>query len=301
MDQFKPNKYSNYYQHIIDSALAKQRSKKDGCYYERHHILPRSLGGNNSKTNLVYLTAREHFVVHLLLVRMVQDTDVYRMVNAVRRFTKKVSNSREYELLRTTISKYSKGHLNPAHGKIWIHNINTNDILYIQKEEFLTLDQTTFKKGLPYQRGGHRDTIWVNNSQEEAIIKKDDLLGYLNKGWVLGRLTPVSLEHMKQMAKQRHTAEKDQEHSQKLSGRIAIRHTESGKIKKIHPSQLSTYTSLGYTDKVEVTTSISRPVLILGKKYVSVASAAKELNIVVQTLAYRLVSNSDKWKEWQYL
>jgi hypothetical protein len=36
---------------------------------ERHHIVPRCLGGSNRKDNLVYLTAREHFLAHKLLVR----------------------------------------------------------------------------------------------------------------------------------------------------------------------------------------------------------------------------------------
>jgi hypothetical protein len=39
-------------------------------YGEKHHIVPRSLGGNNSKENLVRLTAREHFICHALLAEM---------------------------------------------------------------------------------------------------------------------------------------------------------------------------------------------------------------------------------------
>lgn len=34
---------------------------------ERHHILPKCLGGIDSKDNLIYLTPREHFVAHKLL------------------------------------------------------------------------------------------------------------------------------------------------------------------------------------------------------------------------------------------
>ena len=36
-------------------------------YTERHHIIPRCLGGTNDKENIVKLTAREHFIVHKLL------------------------------------------------------------------------------------------------------------------------------------------------------------------------------------------------------------------------------------------
>ena len=48
------------------SARSEQKKQKIG-YYERHHILPKCLGGNNNKQNLVYLTAREHFIAHWLL------------------------------------------------------------------------------------------------------------------------------------------------------------------------------------------------------------------------------------------
>ena len=39
-------------------------------YTENHHIIPVCLGGNNSKENLVPLTAKEHFIVHKLLVEI---------------------------------------------------------------------------------------------------------------------------------------------------------------------------------------------------------------------------------------
>ena len=35
--------------------------------YERHHILPRSMGGSNDSSNIVTLTLREHFIAHWLL------------------------------------------------------------------------------------------------------------------------------------------------------------------------------------------------------------------------------------------
>lgn len=38
--------------------------------FEKHHIVPRSLGGDNTKNNIVRLTVREHFIAHLLLRRM---------------------------------------------------------------------------------------------------------------------------------------------------------------------------------------------------------------------------------------
>jgi hypothetical protein len=48
----------------------KKRHLQEGVIYERHHILPKSLGGKNSSDNIAILTLREHFIAHLLLVEI---------------------------------------------------------------------------------------------------------------------------------------------------------------------------------------------------------------------------------------
>lgn len=45
-----------------------RRSKPFG--WESHHIVPRCLGGSNARTNLAWLTPREHFLAHWLLCRL---------------------------------------------------------------------------------------------------------------------------------------------------------------------------------------------------------------------------------------
>ncbi len=67
---FITNKYSRAYFKIIDRA--KLRSVIG--YKETHHIIPCSLGGDNSPGNLVDLTAKEHYIVHLLLPHMVVNS-----------------------------------------------------------------------------------------------------------------------------------------------------------------------------------------------------------------------------------
>ena len=51
---------------------AKDREYLDG-YKERHHIVPNCFVRNNKKENLVYLTAREHYIAHLLLWKMTME------------------------------------------------------------------------------------------------------------------------------------------------------------------------------------------------------------------------------------
>ena len=65
--------YRKVYNSLIDRAVGrkKQRIGSEGyVYYEKHHIIPRCLGGTNEKSNLIYLTAEEHWIAHLLLVKI---------------------------------------------------------------------------------------------------------------------------------------------------------------------------------------------------------------------------------------
>ena len=56
------------YDEFINNIL-KNRGRF-GCgdeYHERHHIIPRCMGGGNEKENLIDLFAKEHFIAHKLL------------------------------------------------------------------------------------------------------------------------------------------------------------------------------------------------------------------------------------------
>lgn len=74
------NKYNKWYNAITETA----KSRTLTGYTETHHILPRSMGGDDSAGNRVELTAREHFICHWLLTKMVEGDDHYKMLNALR-------------------------------------------------------------------------------------------------------------------------------------------------------------------------------------------------------------------------
>lgn len=59
------------YQKAYDDLICAAKARVLSCdYKETHHVIPRCLGGNNSKENLVDLTLREHFVAHKLLTKI---------------------------------------------------------------------------------------------------------------------------------------------------------------------------------------------------------------------------------------
>ena len=55
---------------IYAELIARARARRPEGYVERHHVVPKCLGGTDEPENIVALTAREHFVAHQLLVRM---------------------------------------------------------------------------------------------------------------------------------------------------------------------------------------------------------------------------------------
>lgn len=90
-------------------SKGQKRSKFSEQYFEFHHILPRSLYPNWSKrkSNLVALTAREHFFCHKLLVKIFPT---YEMWGALWRMSKdghgnKIITSREYEIIKNNFVK----------------------------------------------------------------------------------------------------------------------------------------------------------------------------------------------------
>lgn len=80
--KFLTNKYYRWYYGIINFRLLNPITG----YTETHHILPKCLGGINDAANLVCLTAREHFVCHLLLTKMTTGKDRISMLRAFNAF-----------------------------------------------------------------------------------------------------------------------------------------------------------------------------------------------------------------------
>lgn len=98
-------KYMRIYKALIEKAQI--RATVDG-YKERHHIVPKSLGGSDDKSNLAELTAREHFVAHCLLARIHGGTQWFSVLQ-FKGANKAYFNSRLYETARLTISNMQKG------------------------------------------------------------------------------------------------------------------------------------------------------------------------------------------------
>jgi hypothetical protein len=59
----------NYLMHY-ETLMARAKVRKLDCYCEGHHVIPRCLGGDDRKENIVFLTPEEHYVAHQLLIKI---------------------------------------------------------------------------------------------------------------------------------------------------------------------------------------------------------------------------------------
>ena len=109
------NKYTTWYYSNINHAISRTLQG----YTEKHHIIPKSLGGTNCLSNLVILTAREHYICHLLLTKMTIGDARFKMSYALmmmsigNRYNQRYNlNNRQYEYARNLLSSLKTGRKN---------------------------------------------------------------------------------------------------------------------------------------------------------------------------------------------
>ena len=68
------------YQRHYDLLVEKARSRVKPKIFEKHHVIPKCLGGSDEKENLICLTPSEHFVAHLLLAKIFNKRELWYAV-----------------------------------------------------------------------------------------------------------------------------------------------------------------------------------------------------------------------------
>ena len=131
--------YLKHYNKLIERS--KTRTIKG--YTEKHHIIPRCLGGGDSKSNLAVLTAEEHYVAHQLLYKIYSNEPkllyAARMMCCKGRGQLGRSSNKLYAWMRKEYSKLKsieqsgKGNVN--YGKCWVSNLETKVSKRINKNE----------------------------------------------------------------------------------------------------------------------------------------------------------------------
>lgn len=125
--------YRKIYQRLITNC--QKREKPEGVS-ERHHIKPKCFGGSNLKDNLVYLTPKEHFIAHFLLVEIYPDSPgMFKALWCMCTANKKRNpSSRLYNLIRSEYIKNTKGFNNHMFGRK--HTNESKELIRIKSQAF---------------------------------------------------------------------------------------------------------------------------------------------------------------------
>lgn len=164
------NKYTIWYYNIVNRG----KERNISIYTEKHHIIPKSLGGSNESSNLVKLTPREHYICHLLLVKMTTGLSKAKMTHAVVAYATWTTNN---------------------HKRNVVVNSRTIDMLKKSRAIFMTEEMNKPENKLRSSLGAKK--VWSNPEHRKQQSIRRKLLwqnsAYLEK---MSRRTPTTKKVM---------------------------------------------------------------------------------------------------------
>ena len=196
--------YQWHYDRLIETRKSRQRIVE--CYYEKHHITMRSMGGDNSIENLVYLTAREHFLAHWLLWMIYKPIGgkfarsaafAFSMMNRSRKNqSRKILSAREYSFIREALSittslrnRDCTGNKNPMYGSKRLGknapnfgNFHTDEsklkisvaILGLKRSDDFKKKRSDYMKSLSHEEYSRRSSGIKNGNCNVYIFSKQN-------------------------------------------------------------------------------------------------------------------------------
>lgn len=110
------------YKKIYNNLIERAKQREINFYVEKHHIIPRCLGGKDIDENLVSLTPEEHYLAHQLLVKIYPENK--SLIYAANMMIPNRPNNKMYGWLRRkyseTVSENQRGKGNSQFGTFWI-------------------------------------------------------------------------------------------------------------------------------------------------------------------------------------
>ena len=200
-------------------------------YFEQHHIIPVCIGGSGDKEdgrfkhhshhqNCIWLTAREHFIAHKLL--MIENPDNSKLAYAwicmsrCNKFQNRQIDESEYELLKKTYSKL-------AMNKIWTEAERqklSRSLKGVKKpkrsdEHILHLKQA---RDFHSTTKGKR-AVYNKELDKVKFVNESEVDEYLKYGWVLGS-KPLTAEAKEKIGKSNSISLKGKKHQEIKSGKL---------------------------------------------------------------------------------
>ena len=174
--------YKKHYQKLIKKA----RKRNLNSYTERHHILPKCLGGSDSRNNLVELTPEEHYVAHQLLVKIYGNVPglIYSaiLMATYSKYNHQRINNKLYGWLKRRYSNVCKarvGEKNGSYGKSWYYNPKT-----LENGKFIPgTEPKNWVKGRKIKKECIKKWFYDPITLENGMFLKEEV----PNGWISGK------------------------------------------------------------------------------------------------------------------
>ena len=237
------------YQEFINNIIQTRGQWNIIGYYEKHHILPKCLGGksdykngkfkpNSNHPNCIWLTAQEHFIAHKLLMQEYPESIELKNAYCAMALWKSPSQERLYEV---SSEEYEEARLlsNELNKKYHIGKKYSEETINKRREKMIGQKRTketrqnmseAAKRFYKNESEEHRAARISNVSKKtkEAMWSDD-----VRKNYLKAYYSPEARQKQKDGLKAFYESEKGQELKKQVSDRLKISAKET--MKKIVP------------------------------------------------------------------
>ncbi len=175
------------YQKIYDSLIERAKTRQQPEFFEKHHIVPKCLGGSDNANNIALLTPEEHYLAHQLLTKL--NPSHKGLAKAAHMMCSGRPTNKYYGWVRRRFIEAQRisvlGELNPVYGTRMIFNPSVKQTKRIKKEDSLP---EGWQEGAVYDFDSYFTNLEKKEKQqarkEERRIKKVEELRALYEVYV---------------------------------------------------------------------------------------------------------------------
>jgi hypothetical protein len=170
------------YQRLYNSIISRAQSRHSKPQGERHHIIPKCLGGSNSIKNLVDLSYREHLICHKLLTKIHPTNQklkyaLYKLNN----YYGSTKSSRSYQRIKREFTEHQRYRMlnsNPMKGRVssrkgTSHSKETIKKISERTKELFLNPEYRKKQSLGVSKGvsGSKHPFYGKHHSEDSLRK----------------------------------------------------------------------------------------------------------------------------------
>jgi len=242
---FNDSKYTRWYFSIICNP-------DTVSYTEKHHIIPKSIGGSDEESNIIAVSLRQHYVLHLLLPKMVKNkTHKNKMLFALRCMLNFNKLSRRYKPSSRIIE-----HLKKAIRETPISSHHSDNIRKGQLGKTLSQEhKTAISKGLLGKKHTVETLEKMSRAQKRRILSPD---------------------HKNKISQTRKGKGLSSEHKNKIStSLLGKKRSEVSKINSSNGQQKYVYTLISPNGEICTTSNLKEWCSIMNMPYSSFSEISR--------------------------